>query len=117
MTIQPIQPGIPSQPIQEEYNGKLNELQNKVEAEVKNAEQDTKEEMQNFTPSLTDMQTTKVAAEVTQNKIDAYKAGSGNSEEDTKNTIDISIKLVKDYEELKQVSEKSNGIKEYLVLC
>jgi len=110
MTIQPTQP-ITTQPINE-YNGKVNELENKVQAEVKNAEQDTKEEMQNFTPSLTDMQTTKVAAEVTQNKIDAYKAGSENSE-DTKNTIDISIKLVKDYEELKQVNEKSNAIKEY----
>jgi len=78
-----------TQPVHE-YNGRVNEAQNTLEANAKNEVQDRKEAEQNETQSLNSAQTLALKANTTQNKIDAYKAGAGVESESEKSYLHLS---------------------------
>jgi len=108
-TIQPITP-ISTLPIKPEITPEQ-------EANAKNIVQDKKEELYTESkPSLTDGQTLALKADSVNKQIDAYKAGS-NSETDISVKVNKdyqeSVKAVDNYQDLKNISEKTNAISEY----
>ena len=105
------------------YNGKVNEAKNTVEANVKNVQHDAKETEMDATQSLSNTQTLALKANTTQNKIDAYKAGVGvESNENTIKLVEESniqasqqntFNDLKDLRELQDTVNKAKGVQTY----
>jgi hypothetical protein len=115
-----VPPKLPSEqpvttPVEQEYNGKANELKNTLEANIKNYKQDLKEEVMDYTPSLTDGQTLGLKVNSVNKQIEAYQMGSGNSQKDidiklSQENMNESIKL---YKEEQNKLNQQNGVKAY----
>jgi len=100
------------------YNGKVNEAKNTVEANAKNAQQDAKEAEMNDTQSLNRIQTLALKANTTQNKIEAYAAGAG-IDVDTNNAVEVATNQdrIDSQNELKTIQEgykKQQGYQTYV---
>lgn len=110
-------PSIPAEdiisiPVEREYSAERNESKATKEAAYKNNQQTVKEEEMNSTKSLTDIQTTLIKAESTQNKIDAYVAGTNNSD-DKQLEIQTTQDMVEKYQEIKVAKYKQYGMEIY----
>jgi len=107
-------------PVEKEYNGKVNEAKNTVESDLKNAQQTAKEEEMNATPSLTDMQSLALKANTTQNKIEAYAAGAGKDIESDVANFNIqasqqsALQSANDLRELQETINKQKGVQTYI---
>jgi len=107
---------IPVEPQEQNYNSSRNEIQNRVEADLKNGIQDKKEDQINSTPSLTDSQTLALKTNSVQGRIDAYAAGAGIDRNDNStynNHFQKTMDNLKNYQEIQDKVQKQNGIEEY----
>jgi len=106
-------------PVEKEYSAEKNEAKATAEADYKNKQQDVKEEEMNETPSLNDMQSLALKANTTQNKIDAYMAGTGKDTEADVTNFNIQASQrnaqdsLKEFQSLQETITKQKGHQTY----
>jgi len=107
-------PSIPPEenqsPIRKEFNPAINEGKNYLEADLKNASQDKKEEEMNFKPSLNNFQSLALKASTVKSQIEAYKSGSDNDEQ---LNIQSTQDYIKEFRDLQHINTQASGIDSY----